>query len=843
MRTSLFVKIIALFTLLASASLMHGQIVVNTNFQVNGNLPIDTRDTLTTLADTAYVDWTFPGLLSYAVDVDQFWYYNGSFWQQWVSGSGSADSSIYKLLPVQDVLIDANNNMLEFTNLDRFDIGVGTLNFIAQSGADIRVEGVGNNASLSSAGYVSISADLNVTSTALNTNSLLGDDIVLNPSSGILRIDTIGETTSAEFLLAYDTTNRIVHRILMDSISGDSGNTPAIRNDLPNETITIDPNNNDLQIGTNAANNTGEFEFYALNDASRDVTIYAGSPDSSSVVAGDGFTMDAFLSSFGGEDGIIGVNYDYLGTMYNAAMFGDSIFIGPYPAVSLALFINNLPTAASTSNKVGLVQDLTTAQIYQISLDSLGGGGADGNGLIDALPAGDVTIDAQDHDLAFNDLTSITALVGGDALGGEVNQGVFIVTDSSFLVYIFESLNPVAAIEVTKDVGGSIGMIAEYTDLLGRDSSQVGIYLGNPGETKPKITLYDSTTMAICADTLDATNVTTFLGFPTGADGNGLIDALPAGDVSINAATNVLSITNLEKVEFGGDTLELSDINRIISTSDMNILVTGLVGLESNVLSMVGSNEVTINSTNSINLEADTINVSNAPLIRTTNNLTVSADGFALITGDVQANVQSDSGNVILRSHLAETAKQSSIQIADNEIVFDADSIQIFGALNDATPDSLLGISGTLMTRTLTSAIDNQTLSSSRDTLTLADGNSIRSPGNGFLRDSITGAALTIDLKKYANALVEIRMESCTATTLTVNNPWSVLTDATYPTFEGQSGVYSFHFLSGSAMNDQITWPAAFVDMNGTALGTDTLIAGTMYTCYYNPVALKYYCK
>jgi hypothetical protein len=140
------------------------------------------------------------------------------------------------------------------------------------------------------------------------------------------------------------------------------------------------------------------------------------------------------------------------------------------------------------------------------------------------------------------------------------------------------------------------------------------------------------------------------------------------------------------------------------------------------------------------------------------------------------------------------------------------------------------------------------TVSFSRDSLSLSlesDAEAkkvVRIPGNGFLRDSITGATLTIDLKKYTNAVVVVKMESATNCTLTVNNPWSVLTDKTYPTFEGQTGVYTFHFI-GTSGTDNITWPAAFLDMGGTQLGTDAITAGTAYTCYYDPVGAKYYCK
>jgi len=138
---------------------------------------------------------------------------------------------------------------------------------------------------------------------------------------------------------------------------------------------------------------------------------------------------------------------------------------------------------------------------------------------------------------------------------------------------------------------------------------------------------------------------------------------------------------------------------------------------------------------------------------------------------------------------------------------------------------------------------DDQTLSTSRDTVTISDGNSVRTPGNGFLRDSVTGATLTVDLKYYNNAVVVLKMESATSVTLTINNPWgNTAVDATYPTFEGQTGVYTFHFL-GTSGTDNVTWPATFLDMGGTALGTDAITAGTCYTCYYDPVGAKYYCK
>lgn len=218
---------------------------------------------------------------------------------------------------------------------------------------------------------------------------ILGNGVGINdasPSStfdiaGTFAVQGVVQRDSLTKIAALDYSTGRMYWVHKDSLTGGGGSTPSIRNDLPTETVIIDPNNFDLQIGTNAANNTGEFEFYALTADTQDAIIYAGSRDSSSVVAGEGFAMDAFIASFGAEDGIIGVNYDYFGTVYNNALFGDSSIISSYPGAELALFVSNLPTAASTSNKVVLVQDLTTDRVYQISLDSLGGATLATNGL------------------------------------------------------------------------------------------------------------------------------------------------------------------------------------------------------------------------------------------------------------------------------------------------------------------------------------------------------------------------------------------------------------------------------------------------------------------------------
>jgi hypothetical protein len=84
-------------------------------------------------------------------------------------------------------------------------------------------------------------------------------------------------------------------------------------------------------------------------------------------------------------------------------------------------------------------------------------------------------------------------------------------------------------------------------------------------------------------------------------------------------------------------------------------------------------------------------------------------------------------------------------------------------------------------------------------------------------------------------------MTSATNLTLTINNPWSSVSGA-YPNQTGETGVYTFRFW-GISGTDNVTWPANFYDMNDTALGTDALTTGTTYTCFYDPVEEKYFCK
>lgn len=138
---------------------------------------------------------------------------------------------------------------------------------------------------------------------------------------------------------------------------------------LPLRSVTIDPNNFDLQIGTPALNNTGEFEFYTQSAEGNDVGIYAGSADSSSI-AGI-FPAEAGIFT---DDGNVLLNYDYAGDIYNVAMFGDSMFIGAYPGADLTYILDDLPRDAQDSLTAVLVQDWTTKRVYRRDAATLGGG-------------------------------------------------------------------------------------------------------------------------------------------------------------------------------------------------------------------------------------------------------------------------------------------------------------------------------------------------------------------------------------------------------------------------------------------------------------------------------------
>ena len=105
---------IAILLLLPILSL--AQIPVNTNFDVFSQQPIDTRDTITTLADTANITWKFEGLITYAADVDERWIWDGTKFNKLSSeflmyGSGSPEGAVIADLGVLYTRTDATGGV------------------------------------------------------------------------------------------------------------------------------------------------------------------------------------------------------------------------------------------------------------------------------------------------------------------------------------------------------------------------------------------------------------------------------------------------------------------------------------------------------------------------------------------------------------------------------------------------------------------------------------------------------------------------------------------------------------------------------------------------------------
>ena len=91
-----------------------------------------------------------------------------------------------------------------------------------------------------------------------------------------------------------------------------------------------------------------------------------------------------------------------------------------------------------------------------------------------------------------------------------------------------------------------------------------------------------------------------------------------------------------------------------------------------------------------------------------------------------------------------------------------------------------------------------------------------------------SGTALTIGLEGAYNRIVQIDMAT-NGGTLTLNTPSNPVT----------GGVYTFHFQN--VTNTDLTFPAAFLDAAGSALGVVTMSADNWYTCYYD--GTNYHCK
>lgn len=98
---------------------LSAQIGVNTNFDIFSNVPIDQRLVMDNLADTSSVTWTYEGLLTYAKDVNQYWVFNGSFWER-LTADNLATANITQ--DAEPRTYNANGENLTFSNVNDFGI-------------------------------------------------------------------------------------------------------------------------------------------------------------------------------------------------------------------------------------------------------------------------------------------------------------------------------------------------------------------------------------------------------------------------------------------------------------------------------------------------------------------------------------------------------------------------------------------------------------------------------------------------------------------------------------------------------------------------------------------------
>ncbi|MBK8195982.1 MAG: hypothetical protein IPK76_23290, partial [Lewinellaceae bacterium] len=146
------------------------------------------------------------------------------------ASSGAAiDSSIYKLLPLGDVSITAGGS-LEI-------LSVSGLYVEDTSGMYIAMTDVG------SIEFYTGPTTGNLIMSKTGVSSLIDiHGIQIQADNSTITID------SNKITIASDTLDATGVTTFLGFPSG--GSTPSIRNDLPTESVTIDPNNFDLQIGT-----------------------------------------------------------------------------------------------------------------------------------------------------------------------------------------------------------------------------------------------------------------------------------------------------------------------------------------------------------------------------------------------------------------------------------------------------------------------------------------------------------------------------------------------------------------------------------------------------------------
>lgn len=138
----------------------------------------------------------------------------------------------------------------------------------------------------------------------------------------------------------------------------------------------------------------------------------------------------------------------------------------------------------------------------------------------------------------------------------------------------------------------------------------------------------------------------------------------------------------------------------------------------------------------------------------------------------------------------------------------------------------------------LTAEVDGSTTNelitgstSSADTITITDAGSTQTIITGAVKAvagvAPSGSTQTIDLQSKYVGVIQIDVTAASSPlTLTINNPVN-------------GGVYTFHVQNASS-ND-VVFPAAFLNADGTSLGTVTYSGDDFVTCYYD--GTNYYCK
>jgi hypothetical protein len=119
----------------------------------------------------------------------------------------------------------------------------------------------------------------------------------------------------------------------------------------------------------------------------------------------------------------------------------------------------------------------------------------------------------------------------------------------------------------------------------------------------------------------------------------------------------------------------------------------------------------------------------------------------------------------------------------------------------------------------------------SGDTITITDAGSTQTIVTGAVKAvagvAPSGSTQTIDLQSKYVGVIQIDVTAASSPlTLTVNNPVD-------------GGVYTFH-VENASIND-VVFPAAFLNADGTSLGTVSYSSDDFVTCYWD--GTNYYCK